>query len=253
MLRSIMLGTVAAAAVVAGCASEEEPLNAKLSDLDARTTRIERVVSNQSLLELNQRVESLQGEVRALRGRIEELENGEDLMRKQQRSLYSDLDKRLGQAGGAGAVGATAGAAAGAAAAGTAGQEQAAYAQAFGDLKAGKYPAAISEFQQFLMTYPKSDIADNAQYWLGEAYYVSRDFTNAAGAFRAVVDQWPSSRKAPDALLKLGYSQAELKRPSEARATLTDVTKRFPDSDAARLAAERLKQMPAGGEPAAPR
>jgi tol-pal system protein YbgF len=257
MLRPILLGSVTATLIVAGCATtEDDPVNAKLNDLDARTTRIERVVSNQSLLELSQRVESLQGEVRTLRGRIEELENSDDIVRKQQRALYSDLDKRINQLGGAGVAGAAAGVAAGAAAgaapAGNAAQEQAAYAQAFGDLKAGKYPMAISEFRQFLTSYPKSDLADNAQYWLGEAYYVSRDFPNAAGAFKAVGDQWPSSRKAPDALLKLGYSQFELKRTAEARATLNDVTKRFPDSDAARLASERLKQMPADGAPPAP-
>ena len=63
-------------------------------------------------------------------------------------------------------------------------------------------------------------------------------------AFRAVGERWPNSRKAPDALLKLGFTQYELKQYAEARATLTQVTKRFPDSEAAKLAAERLKRLP---------
>ncbi len=62
-------------------------------------------------------------------------------------------------------------------------------------------------FQQFLQSYPQSSLADNAQYWLGESYYVTRDFQNAAAAFQTVLDRWPDSRKAPDALLKLGYTQ----------------------------------------------
>jgi TolA-binding protein len=58
------------------------------------------------------------------------------------------------------------------------------------------------------------------------------------------VDQYPTSRKVPDALLKLGFAQFELKRFGEARTTLTDVTRKFPDSDAARLASERLRRIP---------
>jgi tol-pal system protein YbgF len=232
-------------AVLAGCAStppEEDPVNIKLNDLDARTARIERVVSNQSLLELAQHVDALQGEVRTLRGRIDELENANQALRKQQRDLYADLERRIGEGGAAGA-----GAAAGAAAAASAAPEQAAYTQAFDALKAGKYPAAISGFQGFLGSYPKSELADNAQYWLGEAYYASRDFPNAAGAFQAVIEKWPDSRKAPDAWLKLGFAQYEQKHFADARSTLTQVTHKFPDSEVAKRAAERLQYLPAEG------
>ena len=88
-------------------------------------------------------------------------------------------------------------------------------------------------------------MADNAQYWLGEAYYVTRDYEQAATAFRTVGERWPNSRKSADALVKLGFTQFELKQYAEARVTLTDVTRRFPDTDAARLAAERLRRIPA--------
>ena len=87
---------------LAGCATtpEEDPvLQGKLSDLDSRTTNIERVVQNQSLLSLAQRADQLQNELSVLRGRIEVLENANETLRKQQRDLYADLDKRLaGQA-----------------------------------------------------------------------------------------------------------------------------------------------------------
>lgn len=226
--------------VLAACATtpEEDPvLQGKLTDLDSRTTSIERVVQNQSLLMLAQRDDQLQNELSVLRGRIEVLENANDTLRKQQRDLYADLDKRIaGQA--------VAPAATGQAAAGT-GADQAAYNQAFDILKAGKYVDAVTAFQQFLQTYPQSTLADNAQYWLGESYYVTRDFQSAAAAFQTVLDRWPDSRKAPDALLKLGYTQAELKHIAQARATLTSVSTRFPGSDAANLAAARLLQLPA--------
>jgi tol-pal system protein YbgF len=189
----------------------------------------------------------LQDRVRLLQGRLDELDNSDAVLRKQQHDMYADLDRRLGQGGlpagpAAGPPGATQAA------------EQTAYSQAFDTLKSGKYPAAIAAFKQFLDTYPKSDLADNAQYWLGEAYYVSRDFQNSSTAFKTVVDQYPQSRKTPDALLKLGYSQFELKRYADARATLNDVTKRFPDTDTARLAQERLQRLPgaAGADTTAP-
>ena len=87
-------------------------------------------------------------------------------------------------------------------------------------------------------------MAASAQYWLGEAYYVSRDYDNAVVAFRAVGDRWPNSRKAPDALLKLGFTQYEQKKYSDARTTLTQVTQRYPNTDAARLAQDRIKRLP---------
>jgi len=232
---------VVAAIGLAGCATtpEEDPvLQGKLTDLDSRTANIERVVQNQSLLTLAQRADQLQNEVSVLRGRIEVLENANEQLRKQQRDLYADLDKRIT------AIGAAGPSAAGQAAAAS-GADQVAYNQAFDLLKANKYPEAITAFQQFLQSFPQSSLADNAQYWLGESYYVTRDFQSAAAAFQTVLDRWPDSRKAPDALLKLGYTQAELQHTAQARATLAAVSTRFPGTDAANLAAARLMQLPA--------
>jgi tol-pal system protein YbgF len=232
--------------VVAGCATDpaKDPVQLKLNDLDGRVGRIERVVSNQSLLDMAQRLDAAQTEVRSLRGRVEELEHANEALKKQQRDLYADLDKRVsGLSSGAGSAAPGSGVP-GAPAGGGSG-EQAAYSQAFDALKSSNYPAAISGFRAYLTQYPSGSLADNAQYWLGEAYYVTRDFDQAAQAFRAVGERYPSSRKAPDALLKLGFSQFELKRYGEARTTLNDVVTRFPDSDAAKLAKERLAKMPA--------
>ena len=123
--------------------------------------------------------------------------------------------------------------------------EQAVYSQAFSALKAGSYSVAITGFKDFLSTYPASGLAENAQYWLGEAYYVTRSYDDAGGAFRTVLQKYPQSRKAPDAMLKLGFTQYEQKRYADARKTLEDVTQKYPDSDASRLATERLKRIPA--------
>ena len=237
------------ATLTAGCAStppEEDPVQIKLNDLDARVARIEHIISNQSLVELAQRLDSLQGDVRQLRGRIEELENGTETMRKQQRDLYSDLDKRITALQGTNpAPAAGSSTPPGTPAPTGSSVEQTVYSQAFDALKAGSYSVAIAGFKDFLANYPSSPLAENAQYWLGEAHYVNHDYDAAASAFRNVLQKWPDSRKAPDAMLKLGYTQFELKKVGEARATLTAVTQKFPDSEAAKLAAERLRRMPA--------
>jgi tol-pal system protein YbgF len=231
--------------VLAGCSltrSGEDPVQVRLNDLDARLTKLERIMSNQSLLEMAQNQDALQAEVRTLRGRVDELQNGADAMRKQQRDLYGDLERRM--PGAAAAPVASAPTQPGSTPSGAGSAEQAAYVQAFEALKSSNYAASIAGFKQYLATYPTSDLADNAQYWLGEAYYVTHDYDDAAASFRAVGEQYPQSAKVPDALLKLGLTQIDQKKTADARATLRQVGQRFPGSDAAKLAAARLQTLP---------
>jgi tol-pal system protein YbgF len=255
-MRSFPLAVLCLALGACATTPEEDPVQVKLKELDTRETRLERIAANQ--VELAQRLDEVQASQRELRGRIEELEHSHDALVKQQRDLYGDLDKRLAAGGAvaggaAGAASASGGSAAtpanaGAAADGNAAPssvEQAVYNQAFDALKAGSYSVAITGFKDFMAHYPASPLAENAQYWLGEAYYVNHDYDPAANAFRTVLKKWPNSRKAPDALLKLGFTQYAQAQYPAARATLTDVTRRYPGSDAAKLATERLRKIPA--------
>src|SRR5215470_854132 len=210
-MRLVLVALIAALA--AGCASEPEKdsLAPQVSDLNARVARLERSLSNQ--VAISQQLDEMQNTLRELRGRIEELEHSEESLAKQQRDLYGDLDKRLGGGGAAagGAAGTIAalglGGAAAGAAAGPSSTEQAVYSQAFDALKAGSYSIAITGFKDFLGNYPQSSLADSAQYWLGEAYRVNHDYDSAVGSFRTLLKKWPDSQKAPDAMLKLGYTQ----------------------------------------------
>jgi tol-pal system protein YbgF len=275
-MRVVMTGAhwrfalVAVVIGLAGCvttSSEDDPLQVRLDDMDRRLGKVERVAGGQTLLEMSQRIDALQAEVRRLRGQVEVLENGGEAVRKQQRDLYADLSRRIealegggrspgaagagGYGAGAGsgsgsgsAVGAGTGATAGSAAARGAESAEQRYGRAFDALKAANYPAAISGLRDFLSSYPDHELADNAQYWLGEAYYVTRDYDNAIGAFTTVGQRWPDSSKAPDAMLKLGYAQFELKRLPAAKQTLSQVGTRYPGTEAARLAQERLRRLP---------
>ena len=122
-------------------------------------------------------------------------------------------------------------------------EEKAAYQAAFDTLKEGRYRQAKAELKTFLGRYPNSSYAGNAQYWLGEAHYVTRDFQQGITEFRVVLDKYPGSNKVPDAMLKLGYTYYELKQFADARQILTDLSQRFPSSTAARLAEKRLERL----------
>jgi tol-pal system protein YbgF len=259
-MRAAWLAAVLSA--FAGCAStppEEDPVQIKLRDLDTRLARIERVMQNQSLLELSNQFEALRADVRSMHNDVDQLNNSMEAQRRQQRDLYADLDQRMkaleARGGAPAAVAAAppnaASAAAGSPASGAAASgglpptDTSVYQSAFGLLKDGQYDRAIQAFQQFLYNYPGSSLADNAQYWLGEAYYVNRSYPEAQSAFQRVIDKYPQSRKIPDALLKIGFCRYEMKLWEPAKAALQQVISQYPDAPAAALARERLDKMSA--------
>lgn len=122
-------------------------------------------------------------------------------------------------------------------------EEQAAYDSAFELLKQSRYNDAIIEFRAMISEFPNGALVDDAQYWIGEAYYVTRDFENALDAFQTVVDRYSGSQRVPEALLKLGYVQAELGRNEEARRTLNQVISQYPGSRVAISAETRLSRI----------
>ncbi len=256
------LGLVAAAIVaLAACAStppERDPVQVKLNDLDTRLARIEQLMTNQSLLQLANEIEALRADVRAMHDAADRSSNDFETARKRQHDLYADLDQHLKaletrstvQAPPAAAPLAPAApavspatSAARASAAMADGTDRGNYQAAFLLLKDSQYDQAIAAFTKFLGDFPDSPLADNAQYWLGEAYYVNKDYPTALAAFQRVVDKYPQSRKLPDALLKVGYCQYELKQWAQARAVLGTVTSRYADTPAGRLAQQRLEKM----------
>lgn len=121
--------------------------------------------------------------------------------------------------------------------------ERVAYDTAFEALKNGQYAEAARRFQSFLSQYPDGEFAPNAQYWLGESYYVTQNYQVALEAFERLLTNFPDSNKVPDALLKVGYSHYELRNWDQAEATLNRVIQRYPDSTVARLAQGRLRAL----------
>ena len=121
--------------------------------------------------------------------------------------------------------------------------EKEAYDLAFQSLKDLKYADAAEQFQSFLGGYPNSDYADNAQYWLGESYYVTRNYDIALEAFQGLLSNYPDSPKVADGLLKIGYTHYELKQWDQARAALVQVQEQYPNTTLARLAGSRLRSL----------
>jgi tol-pal system protein YbgF len=219
-----------------------------------RLERLENIVSSDILMEQSRQLDALQQEVSMLREMLEEKDYQLDLVTQRQRSLYSDMDRRLNSLeGGASRSAATApvppptaaAATATAAMAAPAGDKDGAqqYSAAFDLLKEGQYSKSIAAFDSFLKSYPESKYADNAQYWLGEANYVSRQYKTALDAFQTLIAKYPESSKIPGARLKIGYTYYELKNWSAAKDALMQVVKLYPDTTVASKANDRLERM----------
>lgn len=108
----------------------------------------------------------------------------------------------------------------------------------------GRYLDAEAAFQRFLQAHSGTDLADNAQYWIGEARYARGDVPGSLAAFREVVSRYPEGNKVPDALLKAGQSLERLGDQESARRSYQELLDSFPNSAAALVAEERLQALP---------
>jgi tol-pal system protein YbgF len=108
------------------------------------------------------------------------------------------------------------------------GSAQDQYNFAFGKLREADYPAAEEALRTFVQRYPNDALAGNAQYWLGETYYVRKDYNNAAATFAEGYRKYPQSGKAADNLLKLGMSLGNIGQKKEACLTFNQLAHDFP-------------------------
>ena len=256
----------------------------QIQALSADMERMDRQAENPAMREMIQQVDQISEDINLLRGDIEVQGNEIGEIKKRQRELYQDIDRRLrdlesrtvsqapatqinvpqvgtaaqaavdpavsgGSASEAPSLASSSTAVASTEAAAAASQspasseEKVAYQAAFDTLKEGRYKEAKVELKAFLDKYPDSSFAGNAQYWLGEAHYVTRNFDQGMVEFEKVLNSYPGSNKVPDAMLKLGYTFYELQQYPQAKSILEDLRTRFPDETAARLAGKRLDRI----------
>jgi tol-pal system protein YbgF len=117
------------------------------------------------------------------------------------------------------------------------------YEEALKLLERREYRASIARFKEFLQKYPKTDYADNAQYWIGESHYALREFDQAILEFDSVRRNYPEGDKVPASLLKLGFAFAELGDKVDARLILQELVERYPQSEEATKAKDKLKAL----------
>src|SRR5690606_30418448 len=183
-----------------------------------------------------------------MRGQLEVMSHQVQTAENRQKNLYLDIDTRLRnleqareqQASAAAQSPAQPGAPGAAASAEPSPGELRAYQEALYQFKIGNYPLAVSAMQGFLVTYPNSSLAPNAQYWVGMAFSGQRDYKNAIAEQRKVLASWPESDKAPDALLSIASSQETMGDRRSAQKTLEELIARYPASSAAASAKQRL-------------
>lgn len=264
---SIMLAGLAVLSITPSYAADDSSILSRMT-VEQRLERVERLVGPDVLEKQSQQMDELHQEIAKLQGEVDQLNYDLDTIKQRQRSLYLDMDRRLSalEAGASGAAvhpsgiappvpsGSSSGVSApptATAATGTApavatgadpdGRD--AYEKAFNLLKDGRYQASITAFDAYLKAYPQSKYADNAQYWLGEANYVSRNYKKSLDQFQRLIAQYPTSSKIPGARLKIGYVYYELKNWSAARDNLQQVIKLYPKNPVAKKAQERLDRM----------
>ncbi len=250
-----------------------EETSRALEDIQKDLKRMNTLIDNRAMLDIFQRVDELADEISQLRGELELQASDLAGIKTRQRELYLDIDRRMrdledravGQSStlvpvpvpatgtsstttsevpaGTEAAGNTTQTVAATQSSANLNEEKAAYQVAFNSLKEGRYKKAKEQFNKFLKDYPASIYAGNAQYWLGEANYVTRNFKQAVTEFKRVSELYPTSAKIPDSMLKLGYTHYELKQYDQARTALQELRKQYPSSTAARLAGKRLDRM----------
>jgi tol-pal system protein YbgF len=195
-------------------------------------------------LELQALIQRQVDEIARLRGQVETLSYELDTAKKRQQDFYLDLDSRLRKfeaptAASDPAPSATAAPTAQVAADPAA--ESRDYEAALGHFKAARYKEAATAFAAFVQKYPSGTLAPNGQYWLGNAWYAQRNCSKAIEAQTVVTTKYADSPKAADAWLAIATCQKELGNQKAAKRSLETVITAFPGSPAAETAKQRLK------------
>jgi tol-pal system protein YbgF len=229
-------------AAFAGCATDpaEDPVQIKLNDLDARVTKIDRVVANNSLIDLSNQMEALRADLRGLHNDIDELNHAVDISRKQQHDLYADLDRRLKALEartvvGGGSVGADGGAAAAGtgssgSAGGGAGPSGSGSATAGAASAAGAGSAGSGASQGAGGANPPGTAPDAASYQAAFALLKNSQYDQAIGAFHQFLETYPDSSLADNAQYWLGEAYYVNKTYPEALNAFQRVVSRYPQS-----------------------
>lgn len=189
-----------------------------------------------SLLELNNQNEQLRAEVARLRGQDEQMLRDVSELQRRQKDIAQGVDERMRrfepQPVSVDGKEFTAEP-----------EEKRMWDDAMATLRAGEFDRSVGQLNALLKRYPQSGYAESARYWLGNAQYGVRQYKEAVATFRAFVAASPNHPRAPEALLAMANCQAELKDTKGARATIAELVKTYPRSEAAQAGRDRLATL----------
>jgi tol-pal system protein YbgF len=109
--------------------------------------------------------------------------------------------------------------------------------------KKAQFEQALIGFKSFMEKYPKSDLADNAQFWVGESYMGLKQYEQAILAYQEVIKKYPNGNKVPNAMLRQAFAFYEIKDKVSSRLLLKKIIKKYPDSSEAKIASAKLKTL----------
>jgi tol-pal system protein YbgF len=210
------------------------------SDAEAAKTNaqlLEQVQALQrSVLALNAQIESLRGEMATLRGSNEQLARDVADLQRRQKDITQGVDDRIRKlepikvsVDGREFMADP--------------EEKRQFDEALTILRGGEFDKASGLFGSFVRRYPGSGYTDSSRFWLGNALYGKREYKEAIATFRAMVNNAPDHPRAPEALLALANCQLESKDTKGARATIGELVKQYPKSEAAQAGRERLAAL----------
>jgi tol-pal system protein YbgF len=186
-----------------------------------------------SLLELSSQIEQVRAELARQRGGNEQLARDVAELQRRQKDIASGVDERMRKIepqrvslDGKEFVADP--------------EEKRQFDEAMAIVRAGDFPGAASALQNFQKRWPASGFGDSARFWLGNALYGKRELAPAITMFRTFIANAPDHQRVPEAMLAIANSQTELKDTRGARATLTELVRKYPQSEAAQAGKERL-------------
>jgi tol-pal system protein YbgF len=220
-------------------AASDEQSSARTAELGTQlTTQMNEQATalRRSLLDLNAQLEAIRVEMAALRGTNEQLLRDVSELQRKQRDIGQTVDDRLRKVepqrvalDGREFMADP--------------EEKRQYEEAFALMRAGDFEKANVALGNFLRRWPAGGSADSARFWQGNALYGKRDYKEAIGTFRAFVISSPDNPRAPEAMLAIANSQAEMKDTRAARKTLEELLTAYPKSEAAVAGKERLAAL----------
>lgn len=216
----------------------EDSSKARITELGTANTQLleQLTATRRSLVELNNQLETMRGELATLRGNNEQVLRELAELQKRHKDATQNFDDRLRAIEPVKVV-------VDGREATVPQEEKRAYDEAIAAIRGGDFDKSVGLLNGFQRRFPDSAYNDSVRFWLGNALYGKRDYKEAIAAFRSFVASAGDHPRAPEAMLALANSQAEMKDTRGARKTIEDLMKTYPKSEAAQAGKERLASI----------